>query len=113
MEGISRQTEFVFLLLRSPSVALAGRVCVLQHQHQDAAVGMEAAAGCGTGFGERVGRRDVGALHYQTGARKSVVGVLALTVNRWIDLVCDAVIALIALETDIVRGCHAPQRAAV
>ncbi len=74
---------------------------------------MEAAAGGGVGFGERVGGRDVGSLHDEAGARQSVVDVLAFAVNRRIDLVGHAVVAFVALEADVMRGRDAPQRAAI
>jgi hypothetical protein len=44
------------------------------------------------------------ARHHEPGLRQRVVDVFALAIDRWIDFVRDAVVALAALEADIVRG---------
>ena len=80
-----------------------------QHQHQDAPVGMKTAAGSGSGFGQRRGWSHVGASRDQPAAGERGIDIFALTVDRGIDLVRDAVIALVALKADVVGGGNAPQ----
>ncbi len=70
---------------------------------------MELAAGSGLCFGEGIGRRDVLARDDETCAGQRVVDVLALLVDGGIDFVSDVVVALIALESDIVRRGDAPE----
>ena len=50
-----------------------GGFCVVEDENEDAAVGTEAAAGGGAGFGERVGRSDVFAGEDEAGAGERVV----------------------------------------
>src|SRR5271170_474750 len=85
---------------------------VLEHQDEDVAVGVEAAAGCGLGLSEGIGGSHMSSLGDEARAGESGVDVLALAVDGGIDFVGHAVIALVALEADIVRGGDAPERAA-
>src|SRR5215471_15871325 len=71
---------------------------------------MEAAAGGGRGLSKGSRRGQMSALRDQSGAGQSGIDVLALAVNSGIDLVSDAVVALVALKTNVVGSGDAPQR---
>ena len=74
---------------------------------------MELATGGRLGREERAWRGDMGALHHEARARESVVDIFALAVNGRIDLVSEAVVALVALETDVMSGGDAPDGTAI
>src|SRR5260370_39635149 len=71
---------------------------------------MEGAAGGGFGVFHRIIGQDVGDFGNEAGGNKSFFDVVALEVDIGIDLVGDAVVALIAFESDIVSGGADPQR---
>src|SRR5215469_17295823 len=92
------------LRLRSELVCL-----VLEHQHQNAAVGIEASAGGCLGLLQRSGRRYVSALGDQPGSGKRAIDVFALVVDGRVDPVGNFVVALVALKADVMGGCDTPQ----
>jgi len=71
---------------------------------------MKLASSRSLGRGERIGWRNMIPLDDKPSSRKCSIHILAFTVDGWINLVRKAVVALIALESDIVRGRNAPQR---
>ena len=71
---------------------------------------MELSARRGLGCGQRVGWRNVVPLDDEARSRKRAIHELAFAVNCRIDLVSHAIVALVPLESDIVRRCNAPQR---
>ena len=48
-------------------------------------------------------------LDYEPCSRKRTIHVIALAIDGRIDLVREAIITLVPLESDIVRGSNAPQ----
>src|SRR5262249_40166407 len=84
------------LRLRSKLVCL-----VLEHQHQNAAVGIEGSAGSCLGLLQRIGRRHVSALGDQPGSGKRAIDVFALAVDGGVDPVGNFVVALVALKADV------------
>src|SRR5258707_5617497 len=63
---------------------------------------MERAAGGGSCFLERVGGQDMGDLGDQAGGGEGFLDVVALEVDIGIDLVSHTIVALVALEADVV-----------
>src|ERR1700674_396320 len=74
---------------------------------------MERAAGGGSCFFERVGGKDVGDLGDQARGGESFLDVVALEVDIGIDLVGYAVVALVALEADVVSSGADPERLSI
>src|SRR4029077_3398578 len=71
---------------------------------------MERAAGGGSSFFERVGGQDMSHLSDQARGGESFLDVVAFEVNIGIDLVGYAVVALVALEADVVSSGADPER---
>lgn len=69
----------------------------------------------GSGFrgGQGIWWRDMISLYDETGSGKSAVDVFAFAIDRGIDLVRDAIVALVPLEADVVGRGYAPQRTAI
>ena len=86
---------------------------ILQNEDENAAVRVKLPSGGRLGREERVGRSDMRALNDEAGARQSVVHIFALAIDGRIDLVREAVVALVALEANVVRGGDAPHGTAV
>lgn len=77
------------------------------------AVGVEAAASGGLGFFHGVVRREVGDFGDKASGAKGLLNVIALEINVGINLVGDAVVALVAFEADVMRGGADPERLGV
>src|ERR1700687_4140949 len=74
---------------------------------------MEAAAGVSLGFLHSIVGEEVGDFRDEARGNEGLFDIVALKINIGIDLVGDAVVALIAFESDVV-GCGAePQRLAL
>src|SRR6266850_2609807 len=82
-------------------------------EDQELAVRVKGAAGGGLGFLERIVGEEVRDLGYKAGRRERFFDVVALEIDVRIDLVGDAVIALVAFESDVVRGGANPERFAL
>ena len=80
-----------------------------EYEHEDAAVGVKAAAGGRARLGEGSAGSRVGSRGHQAGTGESRIHVLALAIDRRVDLMRDAVVSLVALETNVVRGGDAPK----
>lgn len=65
---------------------------------------MEGSAGGGVRFFQGIVGREVGKLFHLTGAEQSFFDVIALEINVGINFVGETIVALIALEADIVGG---------
>ena len=74
---------------------------------------MEGAASGGLGFLHGIFGEEMGEFRNEAGGRKSFLDVVALEVDIGIYFVGEAVIALIPLETDIVRGGADPEHPAI
>src|SRR6516164_5540983 len=82
-------------------------------ENQNLAVGMKRTAGCGSRFFQRIAGREVRDLRHQSCAAQCLFDVVALQVDIGIDLVGDAVVALIFLEANVVSSGAYPQRVSV
>src|SRR5882672_1285111 len=87
---------------------LWGEKTLLQLHHQNATVRVVAAAGGVPCILNGIRREIVGKRLDLVSLLKSCADVVALSVNRRIDLVCDFSVALIFLEPDVVRACAHP-----
>ena len=99
-----------FPLLARPYLLLRG---FAQLSDQNLSVGVEAAAGGGLGFLHWICGQDVSDFRDQSRGSESFFDVVALEVDVGIDLVREAVVALILFEADIVGGGADPERSAV
>jgi radical SAM protein with 4Fe4S-binding SPASM domain len=52
-------------------------------------------------------------LHHKSGTGEGAIYVLAFAINGGVNFVCETVVSLISLESNIVRGCDAPQWASI
>src|SRR5467141_4507916 len=89
------------------------RCGVVEFQNEDLAVRMERAAGGGLGFFHGFVREEVGDFCDEASACERFFDVLALEVDIRIDLVSDAVVALVAFESNVVSSGADPKRFAV
>src|SRR5215475_9046510 len=86
---------------------------VVELEDQDFAVGVKFAAGGGLGGLERVVGSVVFDFRDETGGSQRLFDVVALQVDVGINVVGDAVVALIAFEADVMGGCADPGHLAV
>lgn len=82
-------------------------------QEENTPVALEGSAGCSARFSDRIRRSDIGRFRNQAGCTEGSGEVVALFVDFGIDFVSDAVVALIAFETDVVRTSSDPDWLAV
>src|SRR5467141_3657959 len=80
------------------------RCGLVEFQDENLAVGMEGAAGGGLGFFHGFFGEEMRDFCDQAGGRESFLDVVTLEVDVGIDLVSDAVVALVAFESDIVSS---------
>ena len=92
----------------SKEILVAAGRAVLENENKNAAIGVKASAGRRPRLGERIRRRDVIALNHKSRARQRSIHIFALAIDRRIDLVRDAVVALVALKAGVVGCRHAP-----
>src|SRR6266853_949054 len=71
---------------------------------------MKSTACCSLRFLHGLVRQEVGDLCNEARGSESIPNVVALEVDIGIDLVCGAVVALVAFESNIMRGGAHPQR---
>src|SRR5260370_12246827 len=83
---------------------------LVELEDEHLAVGMEGAAGGGLGFFHGIVGEKVSEFGDEARGGESFFDVVALEVDIGIDLVGDAVVTLIAFESDIVSGGAAPHR---
>jgi len=76
------------------------------------AVGVKGAAGGGFGFFHRIAGEEVGDFGDEASAGESLFDVVAFEIDIGIDFMGDAIVALVALESDIVSGGTYPQHPA-
>src|SRR5258708_26466965 len=86
---------------------------LVEFQDEELAVGMESAAGGGLGFFHGFFGEEVRDFRDQAGGRESLLDVVALEVDVGINLVSDAIVTLVALESNIVSSGTDPKRFAV
>src|SRR5713226_5686097 len=86
---------------------------LVEFQNEDLAVGMESAAGGGLGFFHRFIGEEVRNFCDEAGGGESLFDKVTLKVDVGIDLVSDAVVALVAFESDVVSSGTDPKRLAL
>src|SRR5258708_11207477 len=86
---------------------------IVELKDKNAAVGVERAAGGSPCFFEGFGGQDMGDLRDQARGDQSFLDVIALEVDVGINLMGYAVVALVALEPNVVGGSANPEGAAV
>src|SRR5713101_8829079 len=85
-------------------IGSGSRSRLVEFQDEELAVGMEGAAGGGLGFFHGFFGEEMRDFCYQAGGRESFLDVVTLEVDVRIDLVSDPVVALVALESNVVSS---------
>src|SRR6266852_2442097 len=85
-------------------IGSGSRSRLVEFQDEELAVGMEGAAGGGLGFFHGFFGEEMRDFCYEAGGRESFLDVVTLEVDVRIDLVSDPVVALVALESDVVSS---------
>ena len=98
---------------RHRGMSLLHRCCgfcgVGEFEDEDLAVGVEPAAGGGMGFAEGGFGEEAGDFGDEAGGGESFFDVVAFEVDIGIDFVSDAVVALVAVEPDVMSGRADPE----
>jgi len=82
----------------------------VEFEDEHLAVGMESAAGGGLGFFHWLIGEEMSDFRDQAGGRESFLDIVAFKVDVGIDLVSDAIVALVTFESDIVSSGTDPKR---
>src|SRR5713101_8021509 len=91
-------------------IGSGSRSGIVEFEDEELAVGMEGAAGGGLGFFHGFLGEEMRDFRDEAGGRESFLDVVTLKVDVGIDLVSDAVVALVAFESDIVSSGTDPKR---